>query len=121
MNTLPTVEINGLFERADDVLTGSGITFAITPPIDGNYWLFRVPVSAEQAIIAFPKFFTIGIGFQVEKSDWNTNLPYTCDAEMIYDHIEDNKGDETISRETCIAAIQALQASATQYAARYMQ
>jgi hypothetical protein len=83
----------------------------ITPPIDENYWSYRVMLSDKQAIVAFPKFFTIGIGFAQEE-DWNTNLPYTCDTEEIYEHIEHNKGDDSISREDCIEAIRMVQAAA---------
>jgi hypothetical protein len=80
----------------------------MTPPIDEGYWKYRVKVSETQAIVGFPKFFMIGIGFAVEE-DWNTNLPSTCDAEEIYDHIAHNKGDDAISREDCIAAIRMIQ------------
>jgi hypothetical protein len=44
-----------------------------------------------------------------QEEDWNTNLPYTCDAEEIYSHIEHNKQDDTISKEDCIKAIKMLQ------------
>jgi hypothetical protein len=83
----------------------------ITPLIDEDYWQYRVRLSAAQAIVGFPKFFTTGIGFAQEE-DWNTNLPYTCDAEKIYDHIAHNKGDDSISREDCIAAIRLIQDAA---------
>jgi hypothetical protein len=85
----------------------------LTPPIDEDYWQFRVRLTDQQSIVGFPKFTTIGIGFAVE-DDWNTNLPYTCSAEQIYDHIEHNKGDDTISREDCLAAIRLIQAAATE-------
>jgi hypothetical protein len=80
----------------------------ITPPIDEEYWAYRVKLGDAQAIVGFPKFMTIGIGFANEE-DWNTNLPWSCDAEEIYDHIAHNKGDESISREDCVAAIQMIQ------------
>lgn len=85
---------------------GNGIL--ITPPIDKDFWMMRVPLSEHQAIVCFPKFSTIGIGFQYEE-DWNTNLPYTCDAQQIFDHIAHNKGDESIRDEDCIKAIVAIQ------------
>lgn len=75
---------------------------AMTPVIDENYWSYRVRLSQSQAIVGFPKFWTVGIGFACE-TDWNTNLPYTEDAEAIYDHISHNKGDDTIRRADCIA------------------
>jgi hypothetical protein len=72
-----------------------GKTILLTPPIIEDYWSYRVILSDKQAIIAFPKFRTIGIGFAVE-DDWNTNLPYTQDAEHILEHIAHNKGDPSI-------------------------
>lgn len=103
------VQINPAFTDKQLVLRGDTVTLVLTPPIGGDYWLLRVPLTDSQAIIAFPKFFTIGIGFQVE-ADWNTNLPYTCSAKQIFDHIEHNRGDATISEEACIEAIEAIQA-----------
>ena len=102
------LEVNGSFVK-DDAPIKIGNTIAmITPPLNDEYWLARVPVSDSQAIVCFPKFGTIGIGFQHEE-DWNTNLPYTSDAERIFNHIRHNKGDDTIEDAACIAAIQELQ------------
>lgn len=86
----------------------------MTPPINEGYWLFRVPVSDKQAVVAFPKFGTIGIGFQHEE-DWNCNLPYSCGTDEIFNHIADNKGDESIPDERCKDAIRLLQEAATNY------
>lgn len=83
----------------------------LAPPIDEDYWAWRVRLSDRQAIVGFPKFTTIGIGFAVE-DDWNTNLPYTCPAEQIYDHIAHNKGDDAISAGDCLAAIRLIQEAA---------
>lgn len=83
----------------------------LPPPIDGDYWLFRVRLSDKQAIVGFPKFTTIGIGFAVEE-DWNTNLPYTCSAKQIYHHIKHNKGDRSISWRDCVKAIIMIQGAA---------
>lgn len=83
----------------------------VTPPIDENFWLFRVPVSDNQAIVGFPKFLTIGIGFQHE-TDWNANLPYRCPAEEIFNHIKHNKGDRSIPDARCLQAIRMIQAAA---------
>lgn len=74
-----------------DVQPGEAFGVLVTPPIGEDYWIMRVPVSDKQAVVCFPKFFTIGIGFQNE-TDWNTNLPYTGDAEDIFRHIAHNKG-----------------------------
>lgn len=88
----------------------------LTPTLGGDYWLFRVQLSESQAIIGFPKFGTIGIGFAKEAADWNTNLPYTCETERIFAHIACNKGDDTITDADCIAAIRMIQAAAIERA-----
>lgn len=80
----------------------------LTPPIGDDYWAYRVRVGDGQAIVAFPKFFTVGIGFAKEE-DWNTNLPWTCGAQEIYDHIKHNKGVESVSDEDCLQAIRMIQ------------
>lgn len=95
-------------QRNETAVVGSAM---LTPAIDEDYWAWRVRLSETQAILGFPKFTTIGIGFAAEE-DWNTNLPYTCSAEQIYDHIEHNKGDDSISRADCLAAIRLVQAAA---------
>lgn len=84
----------------------------MTPAVNEDYWAYRVRLSDSQAVLGFPKFFTIGIGFAQEQ-DWNTNLPYTCAAEEIYEHIAHNKGDDAIAREDCLAAIRMVQEAAT--------
>ena len=89
------------------VLPGGG-SLMMTPKLGGSYWAYRVILSGRQAIVGFPKFGTIGIGF-AEEEDWNTNLPYRCGTEEIYDHIAHNKGDDTISREDCLEAIRLIQ------------
>lgn len=85
-----------------------GPVIMITPAIDKDYWKYRVKLSEKQAIVGFPKFSTIGIGFAVE-IDWNTNLPYTCSAEEIFDHISHNKGSGAISNKDVLAAIRLIQ------------
>ncbi len=85
----------------------------ITPPIDEDFWLYRVAVSKKQAIVAFPKFGTIGCGFQ-EETDWNTNLPIGEPAEKLYDHISHNRraGGDTPPKQRCLDAIRLIQAAA---------
>jgi hypothetical protein len=82
-----------------------------TPPIDEDYWAYRVKLSDTQAIVGFPKFGTIGIGFAVE-DDWNTNLPYGCETQQIFDHIHHNKGDDAISDGDVFVAIRLVQEAA---------
>lgn len=108
------LEINGRFVEANTNFKVGEVIATITPPLDEDYWLFRVAVSKQQAVVGFPKFSTIGIGFQYEE-DWNTNLPYQCDTEEIYEHIEHNRGDPRISKEVCIRAIGLIQEAATEY------
>lgn len=93
--------------------TGNLGNIMITPAIGPDYWSMRVPLTDKQAVVCFPKFGTIGIGFQRENDDWNTNLPYTMPAEEIYNYIACNKGDDTITAADCIAAIRMLQDAIT--------
>lgn len=100
------LEVKG---QADKSARAPGLLVA--PPVDEDYWTYRVRLSEKQAIVGFPKFGLTGIGFAQEE-DWNTNLPSSCDAGEIYDHIRHNKGDDSISREDCIAAIRMIQDAA---------
>lgn len=84
----------------------------LTPPVgDEAYWLYRVKLSNKQAIVAFPKFGCIGVGFKAEE-DWNTNLPAREGEEgarIIFEHIKHNKGDDSIPDDDCIRAIGMIQ------------
>lgn len=102
---------NGLTIQEPLTTLGGGIVMT-TPALDEDYWLMRVKVSENQAIVGFPKFFQCGIGFQVENDDWNTNLPSRMEAEEIFNHIKKNKGDDSISDEVCIEAIRMIKAAA---------
>jgi len=104
-------QINSRFMESNTTIKLNNQIIMFTPPLDEDYWLFRVQLTDKQAVVGFPKFRTIGIGFQVE-DDWNTNLPYTCESEKIYDHIKHNKADDSISDEACIEAIKAIQKQA---------
>jgi len=104
-------------ERKDDtvdesrLVTSSNIGILFTPPVgDEDYWVFRVGLNEAQAVVGFPKFGTIGIGF-AEEEDWNTNLPYTVSAEKILEHIWHNAGP-TVSREQALEAIEMIKAAA---------
>ena len=104
------MQINQKFVEADTNLKFGPGVISITPPLDEDYWLMRVPVSKTQALVCFPKFGTVGIGFQHEE-DWNTNLPYTCEAEEIYNHIQHNRGNRHIAKAACLEAIRLLQSA----------
>lgn len=79
----------------------------MTPSAIGedDYWAFRVKVSKDQAIISFPKFSTLGVGFLREKESWNTNLPCQSGFERIWEHIKKNKGDPAILDMDCLLAL----------------
>ena len=98
------------FTPAQLGLLGGGLM--MTPAVgDESFWLFRVKLSDTQAIVGFPKFTTIGIGFAKEE-DWNTNLPFRCSAKEIFDHIGHNKGDDSIADARCIEAIEMVRVAA---------
>lgn len=82
-----------------------------TPPIDSDYWEYRVRLTDEQSIVGFHKFTTIGIGFAVEE-DWNTNLPFWCETKEIRKHIWHNRGDKNITKAQVDAAIRLIQDAA---------
>jgi hypothetical protein len=69
-------------------------------------------LTGSQAVVGFPKFSTIGIGFAVEE-DWNTNLPYSCDVKQIRKHIWHNRGDEAITKAEVDEAIRLIKEAAT--------
>lgn len=102
------LEINEHFIQAKDALRLEGINILITPPLNEEYWRYRVKLYEDQAILGFPKFGMIAIGFAQEE-DWNTNLPSSYEAQMIYDHIKHNKKYEQISDEDCLEAIRLIQ------------
>ncbi len=93
------------------VLTNGVSTVMITPQLGEDYWAYRVQLTDRQAVLGFPKFGTIGVGFAVEE-DWNTNFPYTCGTEEIFNHIAHNKGDDSIPDESVRAAIALIQEAA---------
>ena len=85
---------------------------SLTPLIDEGYWQYRVRLTDAQAVVGFPKFSTIGIGFAVE-DDWNTNLPYTCGTKEIRKHIWHNRGDDAITKAQVDGAVRLIQDAAT--------
>lgn len=101
------VEFNQEFKKSNDTFHNGNSVISITPPINSSYFIYRVHLHEDQYLLAFPKFTTIGIGFAKEE-DWNTNLPFSCDAEEIYNHIEHNKLYDCITKEQVIEAINLL-------------
>jgi hypothetical protein len=110
------VEVNSAFARANDIIATPSRAIALTPPLDGDYWAYRVKLKHGQAIVAFPKFFTIGCGFAMEETDWNTNLPISCPTMEIFNHIKCNKKYKDIKNLDCIAAIEAIKAAIAEVA-----
>lgn len=105
-------KLNLRLERKDQAdETGSVGPVMFTPPIGADYWLYRVCVAEGQAVIGFPKFGLIGVGFAVE-DDWNANLPLGVEPRDIADHIMHNAGSDTITRDDVIAAIKLIEAAA---------
>jgi len=89
---------------------GTGKLIAMmTPPINKDYWYFKVELFNDQSVVAFPKFGTMGVGFRYEDDDWNTNLPFIIDAKRIADHIWCNRKYEEIKKEDVIEAIKLIQ------------
>ena len=104
------LEVNESCVDRETFIFPDGCRFKVTPAIGEDYWLFRVQVGYGQAVLGFPKFWVIGIGFAKE-SDWNTNLPSSCSAEEIFRHIKHNKGHKEIKDEVCLEAIRMIQAA----------
>jgi len=108
------LEFNSEFHKAKTDFNVANVTVIVTPPVGEDYWMFRVKLSKTQSIIGFPKFGTIGIGFAKE-TDWNTNLPYSCETNEIFEHIKHNKGSKTITDSDCIEAIKLVQKAAVAF------
>lgn len=89
-------------EQVNNTSTFGVVT--ITPMINEDYWEYRVVLNDNQAVLGFPKFDTIGIGFAIE-TNWNTNLPFVCSIDDIFNHIRHNKGDRSIPDWRVVEAI----------------
>jgi hypothetical protein len=103
------VEINAQFAQRNNIVPIAGNGTMITPlMIDETYWLFRVKLYRDQAIVGFPKYETVAIGFAQEEV-WNTNFPYIYDTLKIYEHIKVNKKYDVITDVQCLEAIRRIQ------------
>lgn len=83
----------------------------MTPNICPDYWEYRVVLSPNQAILGFPKFGTIGIGF-ADEEDWNTNLPYGVRTALIVRHIFHNAGGSSITPTMVAEAVELVRRAA---------
>ncbi len=92
----------------------------VYPEVSEDYWLFRVKLCKDQAVLGFPKFEQIGVGMALEE-DWNTNLPIhpaetpLANANRIYSHINCNKKYKSITRQMIVDAIMLICEGAKQY------
>jgi len=111
------VEVNTSLLKDNSAFKIGSSLVMMTPPINSDYWLFRVHLFKDQYVQAFPKFTTLGIGFALE-DDWNTNLPYSQTPDDLYNHIEHNKKYDEITREMAIEAIALLSAACADYYAQ---
>lgn len=108
------LEFRDKFKYGADGFKIGNTTVMMTPALDEDFWVFRIKLYKDQAIVGFPKFTTIGIGFALE-DDWNTNLPYQCEIENIYNHIKINKKYKEITKAICIEAINIMRKAAVYY------
>jgi hypothetical protein len=104
------LEIKGQGDNTPEFTTDKGSTLLMTPALSEDYWQYRVKLYKDQAVIGFPKFLVcIGIGFAIEDTDWNTNLPSSCSASQIANHIWCNHKYEEITIEQVIEAVKLIQ------------
>jgi len=108
--------INNNFKADNDTNKLAKMGTLVTPSAgEKNFWLFKVQLTKKQAIIGFPKFTTVDIGFEVEE-DWDVNLPYNYKTSEIYHHIKHNKGkDNKISPQSIKKAIKLIQGAAKKF------
>ena len=67
------LEINKKFTPTNSQVGIISSHILMTPAIGDDYWECRVKLYKDQALLGFPKFSTIGIGFAKEK-DWRRQL-----------------------------------------------
>lgn len=82
----------------------------VSPPTGEDYWMFRVKLYKDQAVLGFPKYGLIGVGMAQEE-EGNVNKPLEKDsspeanANMIYSHIKCNKKYKSITMQMIKDAI----------------
>jgi hypothetical protein len=108
------LEFRNEFNKEQGIFQVGGGVVMMTPMLDEDYWVFRIQLHKDQSLLAFPKFWTMGIGFAKEE-DWNTNLPYTCTTYEIYKHILKNKKYKEITAKGLMQAIETLQKASKYY------
>jgi hypothetical protein len=122
----PVLEVNeNCVDRTTrDILTsdnGSKCGLMISPIVSSDYWLFRVKLCKDQAVLGFPKCGMVGVGMALENKRSDTNLPLhpgdtpLCNAWRIYDHIKLNKEYKSITRAMIVDAIVLITKGAERY------
>jgi hypothetical protein len=121
----PVLEVNkNCIDKTDKFVgensQGQPFGFSICPITSPDYWMFRVKLHREQAVLGFPKYGMIGVGMAVEKNG-NTNLPLSPlrtpeeNADVIANHIFRNKKYKAITKDMIIEAIKMIEEGAEQY------
>ena len=100
---------NNILDQTRAIIYNSDL-FLSSPLVNEDYWLYRVKLVKDQAIVGFPKFGLLGVGFAIEEEYWNTNLPINCieveGVEKIWNHIKCNKKYPSITKKMGIEAIE---------------
>ena len=86
----------------------------VCPPTSADYWMFRVKLHKDQAVLGFPKYGLIGVGFAIEK-DWNTNLPTNSGVSSIVNHIKHNRKYKAITDDMIKEAVELIIEGKKQY------
>ena len=111
----PVLEVNeNCVDKTNRFITinsqGEKCGIMVNPLTSENYWIFRVKLCKDQAVLGFPKFGMVGVGMAIEE-DGNTNLPlcplYTPfkNATRIAEHIKCNKKYKSITFKMIVDAI----------------
>lgn len=105
MKLVLEVNENCIDKTVKDVLTndrGEHCGLMICPVVSKEYWLFRVKLCKDQAVLGFPKYGMVGVGMALEGNS-NTNLPLCPigtaeeNGKRIARHIKVNKKYESIT------------------------
>jgi hypothetical protein len=120
----PVLEVNeNCIDKTTHCVAGKGqnqVGIMISPSVDENYWMFRVKLCNDQAVLGFPKLGMIGVGMALEENS-NTNLPLhtedtpLANANRIYSHIKCNKKYKSITRQMIVDAIILIVQGSEQY------
>lgn len=100
----PVLEINpDCVDKTTHMFSGNN-HIMISPAVDEEYWLFRVKLCKDQAVLGFPKCGMVGVGMAKEvHPNSNTNLPIHSNSspekngKHIAQHIKCNKKYKSIT------------------------